>query len=49
MFKREHAELLSKDGMVEDIKRKGQDLIKRKRGVPGIDMVQEQLTELGKI
>ena len=34
--------------MVEDIKRKGQDLIKRKRGVPGIDLVQQQVTELGK-
>ena len=45
---REHAELLSKDSMVDDIKRKGQDLIKRKRGVPGIDLVQQQVTELGK-
>ena len=35
--------------MVEEIKKKGHDIIKRKRGVPGIDMVQEQLTELGKV
>lgn len=47
-LQREHAELLSKDSMVEEIKKKGQDLIKRKRGVPGIDLVQQQLTELGR-
>ena len=33
--------------MVDEIRRKGQDLIKRKRGVPGIDLVQDQLTDLG--
>lgn len=39
--------MLGKETMVDDIRRKGQDLIKRKRGVPGIDLVQDQLTELG--
>ncbi|KAH3699002.1 hypothetical protein DPMN_073948, partial [Dreissena polymorpha] len=43
---RSHAEVLAKETLVEDIRRKGQDLIKRKRGVPGIDMVQQQLSEL---
>ena len=43
-----HAEVLSKETMVDDIRKKGQDLMKRKRGVPGIDMVQQQLVDLGK-
>jgi hypothetical protein len=45
---RGHAEVLSKETLVDDIRKKGQDLMKRKRGVPGIDMVQQQLVDLGK-
>ncbi|KAK3581860.1 hypothetical protein CHS0354_032763 [Potamilus streckersoni] len=41
-----HQELLSKESMVDDIRKKAQDLMKRKRGVPGIEMVQQQLADL---
>ena len=32
---------------MDEIRRKGQDLMKRKRGVPGTELIHQQLTELG--
>lgn len=43
-----HSELLAKEGLVEEIRAKGQELIKTKKGVPGMEVVQQQLAELGK-
>ena len=33
---------------MEDIRKKAQDLLKTRRGVPGEDSLQQQLQELGK-
>ncbi|KAL8599003.1 hypothetical protein ACOMHN_006812 [Nucella lapillus] len=41
-----HRELLSKEGLVEDIRKKAQDLLKTRGGVPGEDRLQQQLQEL---
>lgn len=42
-----HAELLGKENLVTDIRTKGQELLKTKQGVPGLDVCQQQLAELG--
>ena len=42
-----HRELLSKEGLVEDIRKKAQELLKTRRGVPGEEALQQQLQELG--
>ena len=42
-----HRELLSKEGLVEDIRKKAQELLKTRRGVPGEEALQHQLQELG--
>ncbi|OWF34915.1 Dystonin [Mizuhopecten yessoensis] len=41
-----HKELLDKEGLVEEIRAKAQDLMKTKKGIPGTDVVQQQLAEL---
>ena len=42
-----HKELLDKQAVVDDIRSKAQELLKAKKGVPGIEAVQHQLTQLG--
>lgn len=42
-----HAELLGKENLATDIRTKGQELLKTKQGVPGLDICQQQLAELG--
>lgn len=42
-----HAELLGKENLVTDIRTKGQELLKTKQGVPGLEVCQQQLAELG--
>lgn len=44
-----HREILSKEGLVEDIRKKAQDLLKTRHGVPGEEMLQQQLQELGEM
>lgn len=44
-----HRELLGKEGLVEDIRKKAQDLLKSKAGVPGLDSLQVQLSDLGRV
>ncbi|KAK7099742.1 hypothetical protein V1264_022800 [Littorina saxatilis] len=41
-----HRELLSKEGLVEDIRKKAQELLKTRHGVPGGEGLQQQLSEL---
>ena len=48
-FKEFHRELIGKEGLVEDIRKKAQELLKSKSGVPGLDSLQAQLTELGNL
>lgn len=42
-----HKELLEKEALIEDIRNKSQELMKTKKGVPGMDRVQQQFAELG--
>ncbi|XP_046365478.2 microtubule-actin cross-linking factor 1-like isoform X10 [Haliotis rufescens] len=41
-----HRELLGKEGLVEDIRKKAQHLLKTKPGVPGLDTLQSQISQL---
>uniref|UniRef100_A0A2C9K839 Calponin-homology (CH) domain-containing protein n=1 Tax=Biomphalaria glabrata TaxID=6526 RepID=A0A2C9K839_BIOGL len=41
-----HRELLAKEGLVEDIRKKAQELLKSRPGVQGLETLQSQLTDL---
>jgi hypothetical protein len=43
-----HRELLSKEGLVEDIRKKAQELLHTRHGVPGDEALQQQLQQLGR-
>ena len=47
MFQKFHHELVGKEGLVEDIRKKAQHLLRTKQGVQGLDSLQQQLTDLG--
>jgi hypothetical protein len=47
LFQEFYTELLGKENIVVDIRTKGQDLLKTKQGVPGLDICQQQFTDLG--
>ncbi|XP_041359578.1 microtubule-actin cross-linking factor 1, isoforms 1/2/3/5-like isoform X9 [Gigantopelta aegis] len=41
-----HHELVGKEGLVEDIRKKAQHLLRTRQGVKGLDSLQQQLTDL---
>jgi hypothetical protein len=41
--------LLDKEALIEDIRNKSQELMKTKKGVPGMERIHQQFADLGNI